>query len=132
MARKISDGIAGPDLCRFVVAGAVGSESGLCEVGNLIGANPCAAHRIEGFAVRETERDMSLRSWLLGQNKGHHKADEAINLAEELTLKMRERANQRDPFKAVLADLFFQAHDPALVADAFEISQEARIYKGPE
>lgn len=75
---------------------------------------------------------MSLRSWLFGGASGHAKADQAINLADELTEKMRQRANQRDPFKAVLADLFFQAHDPALIADAYEISQEARIYKGPE
>lgn len=75
---------------------------------------------------------MSLRSWLLGKSNGHRKADEAINLADELTMKMRERANQRDPFKAVLADLFFQSHDPALIADAYEASQESRIYKGPQ
>lgn len=75
---------------------------------------------------------MSLRSWLLGSSNGHDKYDQAIDLADELTEKMRERVNQRDPFKAVLADLFFQAHDPALIADAYEASQESRIYKGPE
>ena len=75
---------------------------------------------------------MSLRSWLFGSSHGHDKYDQAIDLADELTQKMRERANQRDPFKAVLADLFFQVHDPALIADAYEASQESRIYKGPE
>lgn len=75
---------------------------------------------------------MTLRSWLFGKNNGHGKYEQAIDLSDELIKKMRERANQRDPFKAVLADLFFQQHDPALIADAFEVSQESRIYKGPE
>lgn len=73
---------------------------------------------------------MSLRSWLFGKSSGHEKADRAISLADEVTRLMRDRAVQRDPLKVVLVDLFFHTHDPALIADAFEMSQEARIYKG--
>ena len=75
---------------------------------------------------------MSIRSWLFGEESEHEKYDRAISLADEVTGLMRSRAVQRDPFKAVLADLFFTTHDPALIADAFEISQESRIYRGRE
>lgn len=75
---------------------------------------------------------MTLRSWLFGDTNGHDKYTHAIDLADEVTQLMRDRAVQRDPFKAVLSDLFFQTHDPALIADAYEVSQESRIYKGHE
>ena len=75
---------------------------------------------------------MSLRSWFLGRPNGHEKFRRAIALADEVTQLMRDRAHQRDPLKAVLADLLFHKHDPALVADAFELSQESRIYRGTE
>lgn len=55
----------------------------------------------------------------------------AIALTDELTEAMRERAASPDPFRALMADLFLQHHDIALIADAFQISQESRIYKGP-
>ena len=71
---------------------------------------------------------MNLRSWLFGGSSD--KYDQAMNMADEVTRLLREK--DRDPFKAVLADLLFHNHDPALVADAYEISQEARIYKGNE
>jgi hypothetical protein len=73
---------------------------------------------------------MSIRSWFLGGSSEPDKFQRAIKLADEVTFIMRSRAVQRDPFKAVLSELFFHSHDPALVADAYEISQEARIYKG--
>jgi hypothetical protein len=74
---------------------------------------------------------MKLRFWLFGPTSDPDNYSRAIKLADEVIQSMRERANQRDPLKAVLADLLFQQHDPALVADAYEMSQEARIYKGP-
>lgn len=75
---------------------------------------------------------MSIRSWLFGDDSGNEKYERAIGLADEVTRLMRSREVQRDPLKPVLADMFFATHDPALVADAFEISQESRIYKGVE
>lgn len=72
---------------------------------------------------------MSLRTWLFGA-KERDEFKRAIALADEVTKLMRDRAVRRDPLKAVLTDLLFHNHDPALVADAYEISQEARIYKG--
>jgi hypothetical protein len=122
----------GADLCNALVVVKIRSESGLCEVGDIIGANTRFAHGAQRLAFREEERSMSLRSWLFGTPNGHEKYDHVINLADELTEIVRERANRRDPFKAVLADLFFQGHDPALIADAYEMSQESRIYRGPE
>lgn len=73
---------------------------------------------------------MSLRTWLLGEPKHRDSFRRAMALADEVTQLMRDRAVRRDPLKAVLTDLLFHNHDPALVADAFEMSQEARIYKG--
>ncbi len=73
---------------------------------------------------------MSLRRWLFGEPKGRHEFRQAIALADEVTQLLRDRAVRRDPLKAILADLLFHNHDPALIADAFEMSQEARIYKG--
>jgi hypothetical protein len=75
---------------------------------------------------------MTLRSWLFGETNGHDTYSHAISLADEVTQLMRDRAVQRDPFKVVLGELFFHTHDPALIADAYEISQESRIYKGPD
>lgn len=59
------------------------------------------------------------------------KYEQAISLTDEVTEKMRERARSPDPFRALMADLFLQHHDIALVADAFEASQESKIYRGP-
>lgn len=73
---------------------------------------------------------MSIAPWLFGNGNGHDKFQRVIDLADEVTQLMRDRAVQRDPFKTVLSELFFHTHDPALIADAYEISQEARIYKG--
>lgn len=72
---------------------------------------------------------MSLRSWLFGE---HKKADRAIAMADEVTQLVRARNDQRDPIRAVIIDLFSRRHDIALIADAYEISQESRIYRGPE
>lgn len=72
---------------------------------------------------------MSLRSWLFGE---HQKADRAIALADEVTQLVRDRGKQRDPFRAIVAELFFHRHDVALIADAYELGQESRIYRGPE
>lgn len=55
----------------------------------------------------------------------------AMALTSEVEEKMRERAASPDPVRAMLADMWFQNHDVALVADAYEASQESRIYKGP-
>lgn len=74
---------------------------------------------------------MKLFIWLFGPTRGPDSYSRAISLADEVIQIMKDRANQRDPLKAVLADLLFQHHDPALVADAYQISQESRIYKGP-
>jgi hypothetical protein len=133
LAREAGYGFSGADLCNFMVAGEIRPESNLNEAGNLIGENFGAAYRIKRAAIRQKrERSMSLRSWLLGEDSGHEKYERAISLADEVTGIMRSRSVQRDPLKAVLADMFFATHDPALVADAFEISQEARIYRGTE
>ena len=72
---------------------------------------------------------MSLRSWLFGD---HTKADRAIQLADEVAQLARDKGRSRDPIRALLSELIFHRHDVALVADAYEISQESRIYRGPE
>jgi hypothetical protein len=131
LARASGYGFSGADLCGHVVAGKIGSERGLCEAGDAIGANFSAAHRVEGTAFWQRESVMKLFLWLFGPTSGPDNYRRAISLADEVIQTMRHRANQRDPLKAVLADLLFQQHDPALVADAYEMSQEARIYKGP-
>lgn len=55
----------------------------------------------------------------------------AVELSDELIKTMREQNESSDPFRALLAGLFLQHHDPKLVADAYEISQEAKIFRGP-
>jgi len=72
---------------------------------------------------------MSWRSWLFGD---HPNADKAIAMADEVTRLVRDKREQRDPIRAIVADVFFHKHDIALIADAYEISQESRIYRGPE
>lgn len=130
MAREVGYCFPCADFCHLVVVGKIGSEGGVCQVGNLIGADLGASYRAKRPALSgKKERRMSLRVWLFGD--GYSKADRAIDLADEVTQLMRDRDTQRDPLKAVLADLFFHSHDPALIADAFEASQESRIYKGP-
>lgn len=75
---------------------------------------------------------MMLPSWArLGKGSASNpKYQRAIDLTDEVIEAFRDRAKSPDPFRAVLADLFLQHHDIALVADAFEASQESRIYKG--
>lgn len=63
---------------------------------------------------------------------GDVKYETAIRLADEVTAKMRERANSTNPFQKALIDMIMGAPvDTALMADAFEAAQEARIYRGP-
>lgn len=73
---------------------------------------------------------MSLRSWFGLNGVDNDKHDHVLHLADEVTALIRERA--KDPLTVVVSDLFLRRHDPALIADAYEASQESRIYKGPE
>jgi hypothetical protein len=134
MAEGVGYGLSGTDLRDLVVARKIRSESNLGEAGKLIRANFGPSYRTQRPVVWQKRKwGMSrLRSWLFGEDRGHEKYERAISLADEVTRLMQSRAVQRDPFKAVLADLFFTTHDPALIADAFEMSQEARIYRGTE
>lgn len=77
---------------------------------------------------------MNFVQWFSGKpaHQTNEKYEHAIRLTDEVTDKMRERAASPDPFRALMADLFLQHHHIALVADAFEVSQESKIYRGPE
>lgn len=57
----------------------------------------------------------------------------AMRLADEVTNKIRERAGSQSPFREALAEMLLgrTPDDPALIADAFEVVQESRIFKGP-
>lgn len=74
--------------------------------------------------------------WIRDRMAKRSPADEkyvrAMILTNEVEQKMRERAASPDPIRALLADMFLQNHDIALVSDAFEAMQESRIFKGPE
>lgn len=59
------------------------------------------------------------------------KYQRAMELTSGVIEKMRERSVSPDPFRSLMADLWSQKHDIALVADAFEAAQEARIFQGP-
>lgn len=61
------------------------------------------------------------------------KLDTAIRIADEVTAQIRERAKAPSPFRAALADMLLgvQPADPVLIADAYEMAQEALIYRGP-
>jgi hypothetical protein len=55
---------------------------------------------------------------------------QAMILTNEVEQKMRECAAAPDPFRAIMADIWFQNHDMARVTDAFEASQESHIFEG--
>lgn len=60
--------------------------------------------------------------------------DRAMRLTDEVRSQIRERAQSTHPFRRVMVDLLLGPQavvDTALIADAFEISQEARIFHGP-
>lgn len=59
------------------------------------------------------------------------KYEEASRVADETIDHIRRARESRDPIRALLADIYFQNHDTALISDAYEMSQESRIYKGP-
>lgn len=62
------------------------------------------------------------------------RVDQAIALTKEVSDKIRERANSIHPFRGVLTDLLIGPQavvDVTLIADAYEMSQEARIFHGP-
>ncbi len=80
---------------------------------------------------------MSVLAWATSLFATHHvsgsddaKYERAMQLSDEVVAKMRERTASPDPFRSMMADIFFQHHDIALIADAFEAQQEAKIYKG--
>lgn len=74
---------------------------------------------------------MNLRSFFGLNGVGHERHDQVLDLADEVTGLIRQRA--QDPLRKTLIELLLSHHhDPVLIADAFEASQESRIYKGPE
>ncbi len=75
---------------------------------------------------------MSWRTWLFGEPKAREEFQRAMDLTGEVIQLVRDRSFQRDPMKLVLVEMIFHNHDPALIADAYEMSQEARIYKGAQ
>lgn len=129
MVREIGYGISSTDFCHLMVVGTVRAENNSFETRNAIRANLSYPFRIEGPSVRKKEWLMSLRKWIFGD---HKKADRAIALADEVTQLVRNRESDRDPFIAIVSDVFFHKHDIALIADAYEIAQESRIYRGHE
>lgn len=62
----------------------------------------------------------------------YDKYAKAMVLTNEVERTMRERSASPDPIRALLAEIWLQHHDVALVAESFEAHQESRIYKGPE
>lgn len=77
-----------------------------------------------------------MMAWILEKlapprSKAEEKYARAMILTNEVEQKMRERSASPDPIRALLADMWLQHHDTALVADAYEAAQESRIFKGP-
>lgn len=70
-------------------------------------------------------------NWSPREASASTKYDIAMRTADETIQRLRAARESKDPIRALLADVFFQHHDTALVADAYEASQESRIYKGP-
>lgn len=56
-----------------------------------------------------------------------------MRLADEVSDKIRERAESQSPFRAALSEMLLgqRPADPVLIADAFEVAQESRIFRGP-
>lgn len=64
---------------------------------------------------------------------GDAKYEHAMDLATEVTDRIRERAQSVSPFREILGEMLMRAPypNPVLIADAFEAGQESRIFKGP-
>jgi hypothetical protein len=73
-----------------------------------------------------------IRARMANRSPMDEKYARAMILTNEVEQTMREKAASPDPIRALLADMFLQNHDVALVADAYEMMQESRIFKGPE
>lgn len=65
-------------------------------------------------------------------DRADHRYEAAILLADEVTAKMRERANSIHPFRQVLSEMLFtqQPRDPFVIADAYEVMEESHIFRG--
>ncbi len=66
-------------------------------------------------------------------DKSDLKYEAAMKLVDEVTDLVRKNAASANPFRPVLVEMLVGSEppDPALIADAFEIIQEAQIFKGP-
>jgi len=83
---------------------------------------------------------MNLGHWvrdkIMSRSVHEDKYERAIQLADEVSGTIKDRTTGGDPFTVIALDLLRLAVsdggvDPALVAEAFEIQQEAKIYRGP-
>lgn len=62
------------------------------------------------------------------------RVDYALKLTHDVSDDIRERVKSPHPFRGVLVDLLIRPPavvDVALLADAYQMSQEARIFHGP-
>lgn len=76
---------------------------------------------------------MNLPDWIkqLLPCRRESQYEAAMAMADELVETMRERSRAPDPFRSLIADMVLQRKDAALVANIFEMAQEAKIYQGP-
>lgn len=78
--------------------------------------------------IRKISRSLSENAGMSDARYGH-----AMQLTDEVSDRIRERAGSKSPFRTVLAEMLLgrSPDDPALIADAFQVTQEARIFHGP-
>lgn len=67
---------------------------------------------------------------IMGRPPAESAYEQASRVADETINHIREARKSNDPIRALLADIYFQNHDTALIAEAYEQSQESRIYLG--
>lgn len=84
---------------------------------------------------------MSLKDWWHRRAQPEEKKadpvdshfEKAMRVTEEVMIDIRERARSAHPFRLVLTELLIGPNasvDVALIADAYEMSEESRIYQG--
>lgn len=114
-----------------VVAVGFGASGDPVAIGNSVGAYHSNHDGAQGAAYGGPISMNWLRDFLRRPSPAYDKYATAMRLTNEVEQTMRSRSASPDPFRSLMAELWLQHHDVALVADSFQSHQESRIYKGP-
>ena len=130
-------------LVLVVLAGEVGATGQRFQAREIIGAYASVINT-SGCLGFGQAIGSNMKNWLQQLNPFQRPAktgkyEKAMALADDIEKKMQERSASVDPFRAVMADIWFQHHDgknnkgdTVLMTDAYQMAQESHICKGSE